>query len=112
MMRRYDGRDPAEILAPELPNVLTFEPNKSYVREVIADQLDLTTLGTGYVREAHERFEAMQTAVNGETSPSDRLMEQHQDAFGRDYRVEDEAHPVSALRDTWTHRRARELFHR
>jgi hypothetical protein len=112
MMRRYDGRDPAEILAPELPNVLTFEPNKRYVRDVIADQLDLTTLGTGYVREAHERFEAMQTALNGEASPSDQVMEQHQEAFGRDYRLADEAHPVSALRDNWTHRRARELFHR
>jgi hypothetical protein len=104
LMRRHDGREPSEILAPELPNVLTFEPNKSYVRQVIADQLDLTTLGTGYVREAHERFEEMQAAVNGDgLSPSDEVMTAHQRTFGRDYRVEDGEHPVPALRQDWNH---------
>ncbi|WP_369199768.1 hypothetical protein [Streptomyces sp. PU-14G] len=104
LMRRHDGRDPAEVLAPELPNVLTFEPNKSYLREVIADQLDLTTLGAGYVREAHERFERMQQAVNGEgPAPSDQVMDAHQAAFGRDYRNQDGDHPVTALRQHWNH---------
>ena len=28
LMRRHDGREPEEVLAPELPDVLTFEPNK------------------------------------------------------------------------------------
>ena len=59
LMRQHDGRDPAEVLAPELPNVLTFEPNKAYLRELLDTQIDLTTLGTGFVREAHERFQKM-----------------------------------------------------
>ncbi|MFE0876078.1 hypothetical protein ACFW4X_14635 [Streptomyces smyrnaeus] len=104
LMRRHDGRDPAQVLAPELPNVLTFEPNKNYLRELIADQLDLTTLGTGYVREAHERFEQMQQALQGETSaPSDQVMADHQAAFGRDYRLQDSDHPVPALQEHWNH---------
>lgn len=105
LMRRHDGREPAEVLAPELPNVLTFEPNKAYVREVIAEQLDLTTLGTGFVREAHERFQQMQEAVNGaEPAPSDQVMREHQERFGYDYRVQEGDHPVPALQDHWDHR--------
>ncbi|WP_262706345.1 MULTISPECIES: hypothetical protein [Streptomyces] len=102
LMRRHDGRDPAEILAPELPNVLTFEPNKGYLRELIAGQLDLTTLGTGYVREAHERFEAMQNSLNGgEPVPSDEVLVQHDHKMGGDYRLETEGeHPVAALRSS------------
>ncbi|WP_411104915.1 hypothetical protein [Streptomyces sp. cmx-4-9] len=100
LMRRHDGREPEEILAPELPNVLTFEPNKAYLRELLATQIDLTTLGAGYVREAHERFEEMQAAIHdGEAAPSDRVMQQHQEMFGRDYRVETEGpHPDPAQR--------------
>ncbi|WP_435861910.1 hypothetical protein [Streptomyces sparsogenes] len=28
LMRRHDGRDPEQVVAPRLPDVLTFEPNK------------------------------------------------------------------------------------
>src|SRR5690606_27965292 len=38
-MRRYEGREPAELLPPSLPEVpVTFEPNKDYVRRVLATQ--------------------------------------------------------------------------
>jgi hypothetical protein len=101
MMRQHDGRDPAEVLAPELPNVLTFEPNKEYLRELVAEQVDLTTLGAGYVRDAHERFQRMQQALNnGERPPSDRVIAMHQSDFGREYRMETEGeHPVPSLRE-------------
>ncbi|MGW7460638.1 hypothetical protein [Streptomyces sp. NPDC054797] len=100
LMRRHDGREPEEVLAPQLPNVLTFEPNKEYLRELLATQIDLTTLGAGYVREAHERFEQMQQRLHdGEKPPSDRVIDQHQEMFDRDYRVETEGpHPVESER--------------
>lgn len=95
LMRRHDGRDPEQVVAPRLPDVLTFEPNKEYLRELLDTQIDLTTLGAGYVREAHERFEAMQRAVNGDGKPpSELVMEQHQDMYGRDYRVESAGRPA------------------
>ncbi|QDQ15502.1 hypothetical protein [Streptomyces spectabilis] len=91
LMRRHDGRDPGEVLAPELPNVLAFEPNKQYVRGLLDTQLDLTTLGTGYVRDAHERFRRMQERIHdGEEPPSERVMAQHEDLFGREYRSQPE----------------------
>ncbi|MBW4716752.1 hypothetical protein [Saccharothrix obliqua] len=41
-------------------------------------QIDLTTLGTGYVQEAHERFEAVQDALmGGEAPPSERVVDLH-----------------------------------
>ncbi|MBO4253835.1 hypothetical protein [Streptomyces griseorubiginosus] len=101
LMRRHDGRDPREILAPELPNVLTFEPNKAYLRELLDTQMDLTTLGAGYVRDAHERFERMQEQIHGgEEPPSERVMAQHREMFGREYRHQTEGeHPDVASRE-------------
>jgi hypothetical protein len=100
LMRQHDGREPEEVVAPQLPNVLTFEPNKAYVRELLDTQVDLTTLGAGYVREAHERFEQMQQQLNdSDQPPSERVMEQHRETLGREYRLETEGeHPVASLR--------------
>ncbi|URN13680.1 hypothetical protein LUW77_26520 [Streptomyces radiopugnans] len=101
LMRRHDGREPEEVLAPELPNVLTFEPNKGYIRELLATQLDLTTLGAGYVREAHERFERMQEQIHGgEEPPSERVIDRHREMFGGEYRLSTEGeHPDASLRE-------------
>jgi hypothetical protein len=98
--RRFDGRDPAEVCAPELPQPLTFEPNKELVRHLLATQIDLTTLGAGYVREAHERFERMQLQIHGgEQPPSERVIDEHRQKFGTEYRIEtDGPHPVEDLR--------------
>ena len=100
LMRKHDGRDPVEVLAPELPNVLTFEPNKAYLRELLDTQVDLTTLGTGFVSEAHERFQKMQDALMGGDDPaSDRVIDEHNSVFDTDYRIETEGpHPRPELR--------------
>jgi hypothetical protein len=101
LMRTHDGRDPQSVLAPELPTPVTFEPNKQLVRHLLDTQLDITTLGTGYVREAHERFEQMQQRLNGPGgSTGDQVIREHQDLFDRDYRMEtDGPHPVEHLRE-------------
>ncbi|GAA4097930.1 MULTISPECIES: hypothetical protein [Actinomadura] len=100
MMRRHDGRDPESILAPELPAPVTFEPNKEFLRDLLATQIDLTTLGAGYVREAHERFERMQEQIHGgEEPPSERVIDEHRELFGEEYRHEPAGpHPVSEMR--------------
>ncbi|MET7463618.1 hypothetical protein [Nonomuraea sp. NPDC005501] len=100
LFKRHDGRDPEEVVAPALPAPVTFEPNKSYLRELIATQIDYTTLGTGYVQDAHERFEKMQEAVmGGEKPPSEEVIQENTDKSGREYRLETEGpHPVGSLR--------------
>src|SRR4051794_1276615 len=64
LMRRYEGRDPEDILPRELPAPVLMEPNKEWLRNLLATEMDLTSLGTGYVRDAHERFQRMQQTVN------------------------------------------------
>ncbi|REF36193.1 hypothetical protein [Thermasporomyces composti] len=100
LMRRHDGREAAEVVAPELPRPVTFESNKAFIRNLLDTQIDITTLGAGYVREAHERFQAMQQRVNGDgLVPSEQVIEDHREMFGRDYRVQSEGeHPVASLR--------------
>jgi hypothetical protein len=72
------------------------------VRELLATQIDLTTLGAGYVREAHERFEWMQRRLNGEAPPpSEVVIDAHRERYGTDYRIETEGeHPDPRLRQT------------
>ncbi|GAA2720931.1 hypothetical protein [Actinocorallia aurantiaca] len=100
LMRTYDGREPESVLAPELPAPVTFEPNKQYIRDLLANQVDLTKLGTGYVWEAHERFEKMQQQLMGGRPPaSEEVITEHRDRMGGDYRLETEGpHPVDRLR--------------
>ncbi|GAA3698871.1 hypothetical protein GCM10022224_076010 [Nonomuraea antimicrobica] len=91
LFRRFDGRDPDQVLAPALPPPVTFEPNTSYIRDLLAAQTDVTTLGTGYVQEAHERFERAQRAImGGERAPSERVVEDNRAISGQDYRLETE----------------------
>ena len=101
LMRRLDGRDPQEILPRELPEPLLFEPNRDFIRHLLATQLDLTTLGAGYVREAHERFEKMQQQIHGGAEPpSEQVIQTHREQYGREYRIEPEGpHPVPELRE-------------
>lgn len=100
LLRDHDGRDIAELLPPELPEPLKFEPNKEYLRQLLDTQIDVTTLGAGYVTETHERFEELQDKVMaGEVPPSEAVIDQHRAQFGTDYRFETEGpYPVPELR--------------
>jgi len=100
LLRRHDGREPEEVVGSELPQAVTFEPNKAFLRELLATQIDLTTLGAGYVREQHERFERMQQQIHGgEKPPSEQVIDLHREKFGEEYRAQtDGEHPDSRLR--------------
>ncbi|MGP4105170.1 hypothetical protein ACTWPW_63065, partial [Nonomuraea sp. KM90] len=58
-----------------------------------------TTLGTGYVQEAHERFEKMQEALmGGDKAPSERVIDDNRAKSGHEYRLQTEGeHPVHSL---------------
>jgi hypothetical protein len=105
LLRRFEGRDPEELLPPELPGVpLTFEPNKQYVRDVLAAQVDLRPDELDYVSvenlpEDH-RFWAFQDTVNGHGIYSEDVIDQNREAQGREYRDETEGpNPVADLRE-------------
>jgi len=77
-----------------------FEPNRAYIRELLATEIDVTTLGTGFVRDMHERFERWQRQINGdEKPPSELVIDENRHKSGEEYRVEiDGPHPVPSLR--------------
>jgi hypothetical protein len=102
LMRRYEGREPEEIGLPTyLPEPVTFEPNKEYVRRVLAEQVEMTTDGTQYGASPHARYEDYQSAVNADGAPSEQVIEQHRDSFGHEYRIETEGpHPIERLRES------------
>jgi len=105
-MRRLEGREPAELLPPSIPDTpVTFEPNKEYVRQVLEATVDLRTDGTEYVPvdelPGDHRYFAMQKLLNDGGTPSEMVIDQNREAQGREYRDEIEGdHPIAELQDT------------
>jgi hypothetical protein len=103
-MRRYEGREPADLLPPSLPETaVTFEPNKDYVRQVLAEQVDLRADGLDYVGvdelPTDHRYFDYQAVVNEGGAPSEMVILQNREQRGREYRDETEGeHPVEELR--------------
>ncbi len=105
LMRQYGKKDPAAMLPEELPQLTLFQSNKEYVRQIIAEQVDLTGYNDQFVNvgelPAGARFHDFQHRVNGDgaTVPSQKVIEQHIEKTGRDYRMETEGpHPVERFR--------------
>lgn len=100
LMRRYEGREPAEVGLPTaLPDPVTFEPNKRFVRTVLEQQVEWTTDRTQFGVDPHDRYEGYQSAVNAGGVPSETVIEEHRDRFGHEYRLETEGqHPTERLR--------------
>jgi hypothetical protein len=100
LMRRYDGREPEEVLPLALPDPVSFQPNKQYIREVLQTQVDLQADGVEFGHVAPSTYDAYQGAVHGDGPiPSEEVIDEHRSRFGNDYRIETEGeHPVERLR--------------
>ncbi|MGH9321751.1 MAG: hypothetical protein ACRD3V_17910, partial [Vicinamibacteria bacterium] len=105
LLRQHENRDPEEFLPKELPEPIRFEPNKEYVRKVLAEQVDLTAQAEEYVPmdelPKDSRYHKYQRAVHGDGPvPSEQVIRDHVEQFGEDYRLETEGeHPVKRFRD-------------
>lgn len=104
LMRKVEKRDPVEMMvAPAFERVLTFEPNKEYVRKVLAEQIDLTAKDSDFVPVStlphDDRYFAYQGAVNAGGTPTEDVIRENAAKNGAEYRLETEGpHPVEALR--------------
>jgi hypothetical protein len=104
LLQKYEGKDPLEILPPTLPQGVKFQSNKDYVRQVLADQVDLRTDGPDFVPvsdlPANHRFFVYQKIVNAGGNPSEQVIDENRDVQGREYRLQPEGeHPVADLRE-------------
>jgi hypothetical protein len=104
LLRKFEGKDPEEILPPALPLGVKFQSNKDYVRRVLSEQVDLRTDGPDYVAvgelPADHRYFDYQKRVNAGGAPSEQVIELNREAQGREYRLQPEGdHPVADLRE-------------
>ena len=103
IMRRYEGRDPAELLPKSLPDKpLTFEDNKAYVRQVLEATVELRPDGRGYTFASElpddHRSTKYQELVN-RPSYGEEIIDQNREKNGTEYRDEtDGPNPVESLR--------------
>lgn len=104
LMCTVEKRDPESILPlPAFTTPLSFRESKSYVRQVLARQTDLTAKLSDFVPVStlpgDDRYFVYQRCVNGDWSPSEAVIRQNAAASGAEYRLEtDGPHPVPGLR--------------
>ncbi len=84
---------------------MTFEPNKEYVRQVLAEQVDLRADGLDYVPvddlPSNHRYFEYQKVVNAGGAPSEDVIDQNRSQAGNEFRDETEGdHPIIDLRET------------
>jgi hypothetical protein len=98
LLARYEGKDAADLLPPELPEAMTFEPNKEYVRRILAEQIDYRADGLDIVDadgKPTKDTKRYQSVVNGDGNFSLDVIELHTGRFETDYRLQTNGeHPV------------------
>jgi hypothetical protein len=104
LMRTVEKRDPEAFLPAEgFDRPLLFQTNKDYVRQVLANQINLTAKFSDFVPVStlapSDRYYAYQQKVNGDWVPTEDVIRQNIEKNGQEYRLETEGpHPVPGLR--------------
>lgn len=104
-LRTYEKKDWSDVIpGGEFPELISFHNNKDYVRSVLGRTVTLTANRESYIDIAKvpdsANFFKYQNKVNAK--PQDeaghKVIEEHIERFGEDYRVQDKEHPVKTLR--------------
>jgi hypothetical protein len=79
LFREIDDRDPQELFAGDLPDPFPYESNREFVRQTLADEVDLRASGEEIVtlENESERSIEYRTRMNAEGSPSERVAENY-----------------------------------
>lgn len=108
ILKRYEGKDVSKVLPkPEFPELLKFNENKKYIREVLKS-VNLTADKEKYIAvdklPPKNSFKEYQNTVitNPNTVPSHVVIEEYIKKNGEDLRYEVSPHPVKELRDRKT----------
>jgi rubrerythrin len=69
---KIEGRDPLEILPADAPDPIPFEEQRTFVRQVLAQEIDLRAAGTQYVPKEQEAPSSLEyrRQMNSQGSPS------------------------------------------
>src|SRR6266536_2361451 len=82
LLRRFEGREPEEIVGTGLPEPLGFEGNREFLRRLLATHLDPDTLGASSIRDLSEVREVRERLDNRRSTTGvpdvvDVLTDQH-----------------------------------
>ncbi|MBX8562656.1 hypothetical protein K5D57_23315 [Pseudomonas cichorii] len=75
LFRKYERRDPAEILAGPLPAMIPFKSQREFVRETLSREIDLRACGVDYVARDREGQASLEqrSRLNSEGIPSNTV---------------------------------------
>ena len=75
LFKKHEGRDPQEIVGATLPEPIPFESQREFVRQTLANEVDLRTKGTEFVELEEEPKNSIdyRNHMNSEGSPSETV---------------------------------------
>jgi rubrerythrin len=75
LFKKYERRDPAEILPQTMPDPIAFESQREFVRKTLREEIDLRARGTQYVDKSEDSPASVQyrNQLNSTGSPSDAV---------------------------------------
>jgi rubrerythrin len=103
LIKKVERRDPAEFLPVSIERPLQFKENKAYVRQVLANQIELTSNESEFVPvttlPTDHRYFAYNGTVNAGWVPTEDVIRRTIAEKGQEYRLETEGpNPVPGLR--------------
>ena len=106
LLQKYENKVWQQVIPQgEFPELLSFHSNIEYVRQVIADSVNITAQREDYIdvsklEDGAPFFEYQQQVnVKDNDVPSHNVMRKYIADNGKDYRFEVAAHPIEELRD-------------
>lgn len=106
LLKKYEGKEWQQVIPDgNFPQLLTLGENKEYVRKVLGETVQLTSIKDEYTDvakvPAESEFFTFQNIVNKDVEcvPSHKIISQYICKNGMDYRYEDKENPIEALRD-------------
>src|SRR5690554_3851895 len=79
LFKKYERRDPVEILPERLPDPIAFESQRDFVRKVLSEELDMRSVGPEYVDKSQESeaSKAYRDHLNSTGSPTEVVADQY-----------------------------------
>lgn len=75
LFKKYERRDPAEVLPESLPDPIAYQSQREFVRATLEREVDLRAAGTQFVDKSQEREASLQyrAQLNSDGSPSEAV---------------------------------------
>lgn len=75
LFKKYENRDPAEILPERLPDPIPFESQRDFVRKTLEEEINLRARGEKFITKDQEGHESLEyrRQLNAEGSPSESV---------------------------------------